>query len=157
MSKTILGSVLTLFVLVGCGRPYAPATPDGFIDLSERYENNDNDEYRAATADGVVLRVRAYDNEPKADLTLAVRVLENSMRDGRGYALVGKREITVRDGTKGVALEFGHDEPSGSHIYIITLVVTEKRVFVLEAGGKKATVEKARASIDWSIQNFLPG
>jgi hypothetical protein len=157
MKNAIFLTSLVLATLTGCGRPYAPATPDGFIDLSERYENNDNHEYRAATADGVVLRIHAYDNEPKADLPLGVRVLENSMRDGRGYALLSKKEVTVRDGTKAMTLEFGHDEPNGSHLYIITLVITDDRVFVLEAGGKKELVEKARASIDWSIKNFVPG
>jgi hypothetical protein len=142
--------------LVGCGRPYEPATPSGFVDLGEDRYDQDTHEYRASTADGVVLGVRAYDNDPEVDLTLVARALENRLRLGQGYALLEKKEVTARDGTKGVQLRFGHDEGSGPHLYLVTVFITDDRVFVLEAGGKRELFEKAQASIDWSVKNFLP-
>jgi hypothetical protein len=141
---------------VGCGRPYEPATPSGFVDLGEDRYDQDTHEYRASTADGVVLGVRAYDNDPEVDLTLVGRALENRLRLGQGYALLEKKEVSARDGTKGVQLRFGHDEGSGPHLYLVTVFITKDRVFVLEAGGKRELFEKAQASIDWSVKNFLP-
>jgi hypothetical protein len=142
--------------LLGCGRPYEPATPSGFVDLGEDRYDQDTHEYRASTADGVVLGVRAYDNDPEVDLTLVGRALENRLRLGQGYALLEKKEVSARDGTKGIQLRFGHDEGSGPHLYLVTVFITSDRVFVLEAGGKRELFEKAQASIDWSVKNFLP-
>lgn len=152
----ILGALALAGLMAGCGKPYKAATPDGFIDLSDRYESADNDEYRAATADGVVLGIRAYKNEPKVEMNVAIQALENRVRLGQGYALIAEKDVTARDGTKGKMLQFGHDEPRGPHLYYVTLFITPKRVFVLEAGGKKELVDAAQKSIDWSIANFYP-
>ncbi len=152
MACTFAASTLVL----GCGRPYEAATPDGFIDFGDRYKSEGSHEYRAATADGVVLGIRAFDNDPKADMSLAVRALENRVRLGQGYALLGKHEVSARNGTKGTMLEFGHDEANGPHLYYLTVFLNDDHVFLLEAGGKKDLVEKARPSIDWAIKNFLP-
>ena len=151
----MLGFALALFG-AGCGRPYAIETPDGFIDLGDRYESEGNHEYRASTADGVVIAVRSFDNDPKADMALAVRALENRVRLGQGYALLSKHEVVARDGNKGTMLEFGHDEPTGPHLYLTAVFLTEHHVFIFEAGGKKELVEKARKSIDWAVSSFDP-
>jgi hypothetical protein len=155
-------SLFSLFVILGacalggCGRPYEIATPNGFIDFGERYASDGAHEYRAATADGVVIGARAFDNDPKADMALAVRALENRVRLAQGYALLAKHEVVARNGLKGTMLEFGHDEPSGPHLYLVTLFINDDHVFLLEAGGKKDLVEKARPSIDWAVKSFLP-
>jgi hypothetical protein len=147
----ILGGML----LAACSKPYVAATPKGFIDLGDHYDENAH-EYRAATADGVVISIRAFKNDPKADMPLAVRALENRVRLAQGYALLGKREVAARDGSKGTLLEFGHDEASGPHLYEVALFLNDDHVFLVEAGGKKDLVEKARPSVDWAIENFLP-
>ncbi len=153
---SVLGAFACL-AAAACGRPYTAATPDGFVELAEeRYEHNDEHEYRASTADGVVIGVRAYENDPKVDLSLAVRALENRVRLGQGYALLEKKDAKARDGTKGTTLRFGHDEPGGAHLYSVTVFVTDDWLYLVEAGGKKDLVEKAQASIDWAVTNFLP-
>ncbi len=157
-TTTLLPALLftALGALSGCGRPYEVATPNGFVDFSDRYASGSEHEYRAATADGVVIGVRAFDNDPKADMALAVRALENRVRVGQGYALLAKREVTARNGSKGTLLEFGHDETGGPHLYDVAIFLDDRHVYLIEAGGKKDLVEKAKASIDWTIQSFLP-
>ncbi|MCK6592939.1 MAG: serine/threonine protein kinase, partial [Polyangiaceae bacterium] len=59
-------------LLAGCGRPFVPATPPGFVELEDLYEEN---EYRAATADGVVLGIRVLENEPKGETAFWVRAI----------------------------------------------------------------------------------
>ncbi len=152
----LLALVLAGLGLAACGRPFEAATPEGFVDLGDERYDQTNHEYRATTADGVVLGTRAFENDPAVDLSLAVRALENRVRVGQGYALIEKKDVAARDGTKGVEMKFGHDEPSGTHLYYVTVFVTEDWVYLLEAGGKKELVDKAQASIDWSIKNFLP-
>ncbi len=150
---------LSITALVGCGRPYDVATPAGFVELTEggqRSYDGNADEYRASTADGVVLGVRAWDNEPKVDLGLAARALENRTRLGQGYALLEKKEVVAANGTKGTELRLGHDQDGQAHLYTVIIFVTEDHVYLVEAGGKKELVEKAASSIDWFVKNFQP-
>lgn len=153
MSKrALLFIALAFAALSGC-RPFKPATPPGFVDLSEKYENH---EYRATTADGMVLGVRAFANEPKGELPFWVRVIENRMRDTSGYAMLDTREAKDRAGNAGKTLRFGHDESGVPHLYYITVFVNDDHVYLLEAGGTKDLVEKHEDQIAWSIANFLP-
>ena len=154
MSKRtiLLASALLLAALAGC-RPFKPATPAGFVDLSEKYEDH---EYRATTADGMVLGVRAFENKPKGELAFWVKVIENRMRDTSGYALLDSREAKDRGGNAGKTLRFGHDESGVPHLYYLTVFVNDDHVFLLEAGGTKDLVEKHEEQIAWSITNFLP-
>ena len=123
-TQNFIGSLTVALVLslasisTGCGRPYEVATPEGFVELTEgkdRYDQTHH-EYRASTADGVVVGVRAFDNEPKVDLALAVRAFENRVRLGEGYALLDKKDVSARNGQKGTLLNFGHDEAGGAHL-----------------------------------------
>jgi hypothetical protein len=145
-----LGAVASL--VVGCGRPYAAATPPGFVEFEGRY---DGDEYRAATADGVVLGIRAFDNEPKGELTFWVRAIQNRLRDQGGYALLETRPVQDRGGLKGTQMRFGHDEEKSPHLYHLVVFVTEDRVYLLEAGGQKAQIERLGPQIDWWVKSFL--
>jgi hypothetical protein len=146
----LLAAALTL---VGCAKPFEAATPTGFVDMGDRYGS---DEYRAATADGAVMRVRDYDNDPKGELTFWVRSLENKMRDMGGYALLDKRTVQNRIGQQGTQIRFGHDEGNQPYLYYVTIFVTDAKIYVLEAGGPKAEVERQGAQIDWAVRNFLP-
>jgi hypothetical protein len=149
----LLGAlVIALFTAAGC-RPYVPATPPGFVELDDdRYGSN---EYRATTADGVVIGIRAFANEPKGERSFWVRAIENRMRDSGGYALLGKREVKNRGGLTGTELRFGHDEGDDPYLYNFTIFVTHERVFLLEAGGPRAQVERLAEQLDWSVKNFL--
>ncbi len=143
---------LALLALAGCGRPSTPATPPGFVDLGDSYPDG---EYRATTADGAVIGIRAYDNEPQGELAFWTRALENRMRDSGGYALLEKRAVSNRGGLTGTQLRFGHDEGRVPHLYWVTVFVTDKKLFILEAGGVKGEVERQEAQIEWAIKNFL--
>lgn len=133
-------------------RPFVPATPPGFVELEDRYSWN---EYRATTADGVVIGIRAFDNEPKGELAFWVRAIENRMRDAGGYALLEKKDVKNRGGLTGTELRFGHDEGDEPYLYRVSIFVDEKRVFLVEAGGSKVQMERQAEQIDWSIKNFL--
>ncbi|NUP06941.1 MAG: serine/threonine protein kinase [Polyangiaceae bacterium] len=150
-------AALSLVALAACGRPYEAHTPEGFVELTDGAREYDGSahEYRASTADGVVIGVRSWDNEPEVDLSLAVRALENRVRFGEGYALLTKKDVTA-SGVKGMRLDFGHDEGSEPFLYTVAIFVTDDHVHLVEAGGKRDLLERARPSIDWFITNFDP-
>jgi hypothetical protein len=149
----LAAAVVAAAVLIGCGKPFVAATPPGFVDLEDRYGSN---EYRATTADGVVLGARAFDNDPKGEVSFWARAVENRLRDAGGYALLDKRTVTNRGGQTGTQLRFGHDEGKEPHLYYVTIFASDSRVYVLEAGGTKSQIERLAAQIDWSVRNFKP-
>jgi hypothetical protein len=137
----------------GCAtRPFVPTTPAGFVDLGDKYGTS---EYRATTADGVVLAIRAFDNDPRGPIEFWSRTVERRMRELGGYALLSKKEITGRGVLKhGIAFRFGHDEGKEPFLYDLTLFVTSEHVYLLEAGGPKAEMLKQQAQLDAFVANF---
>lgn len=137
----------------GCApRHFSIVTPPGFVEFEDRYPDQ---EYRAATADGVVIGARSFDNEPKGELTFWVRAVQNRLRDMGGYALLETKPVTDRGGLPGQLMRFGHDEGAQPHLYLVAVFVSDDRVFVVEAGGPKDLVERQHAQIDWAIHAFL--
>jgi len=151
---TLLSLLLAGVCLVGCGRPFEPATPPGFVDMGE--ERYGDEEYRATTADGAVIGIRAFENDPKGDLAFWSRAVENRLRTMAGYALLETRKVKARDETEGTLMRMGHDEDDNPHLYVVTVFVTEDYVYVLEAGGKKPEMERMMPQVEWAVSNFLP-
>lgn len=151
VAARVLALSAALGAFASC-RPFVPATPPGFVELEDRYSWN---EYRATTADGVVIGIRAFKNEPKGERAFWVRAIENRMRDVGAYALIEKRDVKNRGGLTGTEMVFGHDEGDEPYLYRLTVFVTDDRVFIVEAGGSKPQMERQAQQIDWSIKNFL--
>lgn len=148
-----LSLALSLGALAGCGRSFVAATPPGFVDLGDRYGK---DEYRATTADGVVLGVRAMPNDPKGERAFWTRAIENQMRELGGYALLGRRDVKNRSGMVGEQLRFGHDDHGQPALYYLTIFVTDDRIYLVEAGGPKAQVERFEPQLEWAAVNLWP-
>ncbi len=101
-----------------------------------------------------MIGVRAYDNDPKGELSFWARALERRMRETGGYALLDKHDVQGRGGLTGTAMRFGHDEGKEPYLYSIVLFVTDRKIFVIEAGGTKAEMARQEAQIDWAVRNF---
>lgn len=152
--RRLLALVFLALVLLGCGPSFQAATPPGFVNLDEEYSNYD---YRATTADGLVLAVRELEHEPKGDMAFWVRAIENEMRTRGGYAHLGTQDVQTRQGLKGKQLRFGHDEGNRPHLYTVTLFVTDDHIYLLEAGGTKEQMTKHADQVNWAVDNFRAG
>lgn len=136
-----------------CGPSFQAATPPGFVELDQD-EGDPSYDYRSTTADGLVLAVRELEHEPKGELSFWVRAIENEMRNRGGYALLESKGVQTTQGLSGQQLRFGHDEGNEPHLYYVTVFVTEKYIYLLEAGGKKKLVEAHAQQIDAAVQGF---
>jgi hypothetical protein len=132
---------------LGCGRPFQVKTAPGFIELESR--TGEGYLYRATTPDGVVLGVRVIEDEERGDLPFWVRSVTLQLRDIKGYALLETLDARSGDGTPGKRLRFGSDEGKKPYLYDVTIYRTADRLFLVEAGGPKEQVDRARASLDW--------
>lgn len=146
-------SVAAALLLVACGPSFKATTPSGFVELDEPgYSEYD---YRATTADGLVLAAREIDNDPKGESAFWVRAIENQMRERGGYALLETKDVSSADGVAGKQLRFGHDESGNQpHLYTITVFVTDSAICLLEAGGSKELMTKQAAQIDTFVRAF---
>ena len=142
--------LLAALALDDCDNHFEAATPPGFVEL----EDQEAYDYRATTADGLVLAVREVDHDPKGTIDFWTRAIENHMRMRGGYALLGTHDIKTKTGLDGKQLRFGHDESGNPHLYYVTVFVTDKRIFLVEAGGTKSLMERHADQLTWAIENF---
>ncbi len=129
---------------------FTAVTPKGFVEL----EDQELYDYRATTADGLVIGVREMDNEPEGELDFWAKAIENQLRNHGGYALLETREVKSKDGVTGKQFRFGHDEGKKPHLYYLAVFVTEDTIQLLEIGGTKELVTKHAAEVDYAVANF---
>jgi hypothetical protein len=136
--------------LCACGASFKQPTPSGFVELEdqERYD------YRATTADGLIIAVRELDHEPKGEVSFWVDAISNHMRQRGGYALIAKRNVRTGAGVEGVQLRFGHDQGSRPFLYYVTVFVTDDHIYLLEAGGSAEQMKKRARDVDWAVEHF---
>jgi hypothetical protein len=137
-------------LIAACGPGFRQSTPDGFVELEDqkRYD------YRATSADGLVLGVREVEHKPKGQLDFWVGAIGNHMRERGGYALISVEDVQNGRGMAGKQLRFGHDEGARPHLYYVTVFVTDDTIFLLEAGGTKELVERHADQIARAVQTF---
>ena len=147
-----LASLASISILAsGCSPRYQVFTADEFHVLEEGYDYD----FRATTADGLVIALREIENpQQNTSLKFWTQAIENKLRLDSGYALLNTKTIETASGLKGSQMRFGTDRDQGAHVYIVTAFLTEKYLYILEAGGTEAQVAQHQAQLDWTVQNF---
>ena len=143
--RSLLGALLAL--ATGCTPTFS--APPGFVELDPAGSHD----FRAVTADGLVIAGREIDNDPGGDLAFWTRAVEHQMRFRGGYALLEKRPVKNRAGEAGIELRFEHDEGKTPHLYYVALFVKGDWIYVVEAGGTRELVQKGERQIAWATEN----
>jgi hypothetical protein len=152
--ETILLVLAATLAAPGCGPGFAVKTPDGFVELDDQEEYA----YRATSAEGVVLGVRAEPNRPKGNLGFWTNAIDLKLRRS-GYEAVDAKEIKTKSGATGKQIRYTrmirmiYDRPL---TYWMTVFVTDADVFVVEAGGDARDFEKSKDAITTAIESFKP-
>lgn len=153
-SKLALPLLLGLVALGGCGRPFDVKPSSRFVELEEESAVYD---YRATTADGVVVGIRAVEIDPDRGGNLAfwVEAIEQRMRRIGGYALLGKAD--VRAGSlRGKQLRFGRDEGERPYRYSVSLFIDDDYLYVVEAGGAQDVFDRSARDVQRLIGSIRP-
>jgi len=153
MKTPILTLVAVTLMSSACGT-FAVQTPSRFLEL----EGESAYDYRATTADGVVLSVTEHEVEEDRGSTVQfwIEAIEGRLRHTGGYALTEKKEVTTTGGLKGTQLRFGHDEGQKPYLYWVTVFVSGDSVYVIEAGGAEDVFTPSVPSIEKAIASFEP-
>jgi hypothetical protein len=115
-----------LLALAACRGVDAEA-PEGFAAF------DDWGQFRAVSADGVMYRVRAEDNEPEAKLEFWKEALKNRMKDA-GYAFVAEEDIKGK--SPGYLLELAAPVGEQDYSYMVAVFVRGGDIIVAEASGE---------------------
>jgi hypothetical protein len=137
---------------VGCGRPFKAETAPGFVELDHQSVSTPY-QYRATTPEGLTFAVRVIEDEERGDMGFWQQALTLQLRDVTGYALLEAVDTTSADGTKGKLLRFGHDEDNKPYLYQVAFYQAQGRLFLVEAGGTKALMDRQKAQIDWMMKS----
>jgi hypothetical protein len=144
-------ALLLLVTVAGCAASFEMQVPQDFVVLEDKSDAYDQ---RATNAHGVVIAVRAVDNDPKGNTTFYVDAIQNRVRALGGYALVERTVVKAATGEEGTQLRFGRDQHGAAHTYWVTVFVTEKRVYVIEAGGRRELFDEALQPVEKAIAAF---
>jgi hypothetical protein len=149
-----LAALFGLFAM-GCGPSFVSQTPGGFVELDNDHDSYD---YRATTADGVVIAVREIDNEGEGGPEFWLTAIKNRMRERGGYKLIDEVPVKSADGVSGTQLQFGHDDGNNKpHLYYLAVFVTPETIWLVEAGGTKEQMTAEAAKVAESISRFSTG
>ncbi len=148
MNIRTLWAPLLLVASAACAPRASIQTPAGFAVLPDQEEYV----YRAATANGVALSVRAEKNEPHGTLDFWSDALDNQLRRV-GYVPEGPAaEVRTAGGLTGREGRYTRTENGRKYRFWIAVFVTDRRVWVVEAGGDE---ERVKGHVSEGIQKAI--
>lgn len=154
--RTLVFSALVSIAscLAGCGAGFTVQQPTDFVSLDDGSTHARGYALRATSADGVVMGVRALENDRHGSADFWVEAIRNRLRRDQGYALVSEADVTAATGERGHQMRFGHDDGGHPYVYWVTVFVTHDRIFVVEAGGRRDRFEPATGEIETALSSF---
>lgn len=156
---TMLWAPVLVLASAACAPRATVQTPPGFAVLDDQKEYV----YRASSADGVVIAVRAEKNEPKGNLDFWSDALDRQLRR-EGYAPESAgheggastprppTDVRTATGLPGRQTRYTRTENGRKYRFWLTVFVTESRVWVVEAGGDE---DRFKGRIQEGIQKAI--
>ncbi len=155
MNRRVLPLILTVALGASAGgcASFHMTTPAGFAEL----DDNDDFDYRATNAEGVVVAVRSERNRLRGNLEFWSRAVDERLRS-QGYVPEAEpRPVQNSSGLRGVQLRYARDYAGRPLRYWVTVFVRDSgflrpsRVFVVEAGGDREVFERAVPAVERAI------
>lgn len=136
-----------LLVVAGCVTPpVSMEAPEGFA----LYD--DQETVRAVSPEGVLVRARSVENEPRQDLEFWAEALERQLTES-GYLLI---ERTTFDGESGpgVLMEWLAPVNEADWIYLTAISVVDARIAIVESAGPADHYQEYRDAIRRSLRTL---
>ena len=149
---TLVSALALSMLTTGCAS-FAIRTPSGFGQLRDqrpRYE------YRAVTAYGVALAVRVVRNSEHGNLDFWSEVVDRHLQHGGNYHASGSTDIHTATGFAGRRLSYTYGDAQTGQTYWVTVFVTDRKVYLVEAGGGTDAFTRARDGVERAVSSFRP-
>lgn len=152
MKLSLLSMSVFALAIAACHPSAQLQAPDGFAQL----EGQKSYDWRAASAQGVVLAVRTEKNEPRANVDFWADAIDLRLRRA-GYGAEARKDVTSANGVAGKQLRFSRVEAQRTYRYWLTVFVTQDRVYVVEAGGDKDSFDPAEKTVERAVLTVRAG
>jgi len=147
MYITRLFILITLVIsLSGCGYNL----PTGYVKVDPPYDVK----FRAVSAEGSAFMLRTEINPENGDLTFWDKIVKNKMTEIRGYKLTDHQEIKHKSGLGGIEMKFDYNLDGLDYLYLITLFVKNKQVYVFESAGEKDKITADMPAIKKAVTTW---
>ena len=143
----ILGLVLSVS-FIGCTR-YRLTAPEGFAEVKRQGAGT----FLAVSPEGVQMSIKTRRNYPKQDLQYWQTAMREHMLEA-GYQLIAGPAGFETEKRQGVYFEWGAPYQGKDCIYLTGLVVSGRRLLVIEAGGEVTDFNRHREEIINSLKNM---
>lgn len=148
-----LASTLALAALAtGCAS-FQIRTPAGFGQLRNQSPRYD---YRSVSAYGVALAVRVVPNSERGNLDFWSEVVDRHLQHGGAYHASGSADVHTTTGLTGRRMAYTYGDPQAGQTYWVTVFVTDRKVYLVEAGGGTDAFTRARDGVERAVQSFRP-
>ena len=155
MKRSMLRSLLALtLALAGAApacTPFHLRTPDGFARIADPQPSYD---YRALSAYGVVVAVRAIPNRERATMAFWSEAVDRRLQRAGVYRPAGHQDVRTEAGQSGKNLRYTTGDPQNGGTYWVTVFVTSDWVYLVEAGGATSSFARAQAEVERAIRSF---
>lgn len=122
-------------------------TPEGFAAWRRRGR------FQAESPDGVRLRVRKAKNKPTADLTYWSEALQRRMTEA-GYTVLSSQTTQTTAGASVYLLELGAGLGETDVTYLVGLMVSGRKLVVIEAAGESTVFRDHRAQVVAAVEGI---
>ncbi len=153
-SRAVLISLALAFIMCmvpGCrpsGVNYRVDPPQGFAVYT-----GDTDSFRSISPDGVRIRIRRVENNPRGDAAMWGQALAAYLKD-RGYHGISEEKIVSRDGREGVFAEYAYWYNAEEYRYAIAVFTGPDHLYIVESGGAVEGFARKRDGILGSLSTF---
>ena len=148
--KNILLSATLLLTAAACTRAAHLQTPAGFAELGDQHAYD----YRATTAQGVVVAVRTEKNSLHAPADFWTQAIDARLRQG-GYVAESAKDVIAPSGLVGKQVRYTREaEDRRTYAYWLTVFATKEHVYVVEAGGDKELFEPAMPALEQAVASL---
>lgn len=151
---TIAALALALSAAAPACTPFRLRTPDGFARISDPRPSYD---YRALSAYGVAVAVRAIPNQEGASMAFWAEAVDRRLQRGGAYRPVASMDVRTERGQVGKNLRYSMGDPQNSGTYWVTVFVTRDWVYLVEAGGSASSFARAQPEVERAIRSFEGG
>lgn len=141
----IIGFFLTV-TFIGCSR-YSIEPPEGFAEVKRQGLNN----FLAVSPEGIKLSVRTVKNYPKQTIEYWQTALGDHMEKA-GYSFISGPVSFETKKQEGVFFEWGAPYEGKDFVYLTGLIVSGKKLLILEAGGEYDIYREYKPKMLESIQ-----
>jgi hypothetical protein len=149
MKLGIISALVFSLAAAACSPTASLTAPAGFAALRD----HDTYQFRATSAQGVVVAARAEPNTPSASLDFWARAIDLRLKRD-GYIPDAERPVKTTQGIEGRELRYTRADRGRTMRYWLTVFTTEKRVYLVEAGGDKEDFDLAQGDVERAISSL---